>query len=563
MQIEAKKNTAYYLCWPMVNSTTPANFSSGLTVTVAAYYKDGIGAWTAFTPVDTPAEIGTTGIYEMDLSAAEMNHDKVLIKFTASGAAATAFMFDTRTKLTDDLNDLAQSDILSDATPFAGANVDAAISTRSSHAAADVWSVLTRTITGGTIDTVGDKTGYSITGTITTLDALNSQLATDHGAGSWTTATGFSTHTAADVWAVATRTLTASLDPTAAQIADAVWDELRADHVGVGSFGEGVASVQGSVTGSVASVTNAVTVGTNNDKTGYSLDATYDAAKTAAQAGDAMALTAAAVDAIWDELQSGHTVAGSFGYYLDAQISSVADPWATALPGAYAAGTAGYIVGTNLDAKISDIPTAAEIDAQLTASHGSGAWTSGGAGSGARTVTTTVNDGTNPIEGAKVRYTLGAENYVQTTDVNGQCTHNLDDGTWTVAITKAGYSFSGSTLAVSADATPTYSMTQVTITTSDPGFTTLFADVYDEDGTKTGAGTKVYLAIVSVPSGDTGHVFDSQPRVETTDSNGLVQFTNCVQGAVYELWRGRRGTPTRVTIGTDPTQAAPSIIGSD
>jgi hypothetical protein len=39
------------------------------------------------------------------------------------------------------------------------------------------------------------------------------------------------------------------------EIADQVWDEARAGHVAGGSFGEGVASVQGNVTGSVASVT--------------------------------------------------------------------------------------------------------------------------------------------------------------------------------------------------------------------------------------------------------------------------------------------------------------------
>ncbi len=58
---------------------------------------------------------------------------------------------------------LAQADILSDATPFAGGNVDATISSRSSHSAADVWTVVARTITGGTITTNGDKTGYALT----------------------------------------------------------------------------------------------------------------------------------------------------------------------------------------------------------------------------------------------------------------------------------------------------------------------------------------------------------------------------------------------------------------
>jgi len=43
-----------------------------------------------------------------------------------------------------------------------------------------------------------------------------------------------------------------------AEIADAMWDEARSGHVAAGSFGEGVASVQGNVTGSVASVSGGV-----------------------------------------------------------------------------------------------------------------------------------------------------------------------------------------------------------------------------------------------------------------------------------------------------------------
>ncbi len=44
-----------------------------------------------------------------------------------------------------------------------------------------------------------------------------------------------------------------------AEIADAVWDEARAGHVAAGSFGEGVASVQGNVTGNVAGSVGSVT----------------------------------------------------------------------------------------------------------------------------------------------------------------------------------------------------------------------------------------------------------------------------------------------------------------
>lgn len=70
----------------------------------------------------------------------------------------------------------------------------------STHSAADVWAVTTRAIT--------DKAGFAIAGTVTTLDALNTSLGTVHGVGSWATATGFSTHSAADVWAVGVRTIT-------------------------------------------------------------------------------------------------------------------------------------------------------------------------------------------------------------------------------------------------------------------------------------------------------------------------------------------------------------------
>lgn len=62
---------------------------------------------------------------------------------------------------------------------------------------------------GVTVMTNNDKTGYSLSGTLTTLDAFNTSLSSVHGAGSWATATGFSTLTASDVWANATRTLSA------------------------------------------------------------------------------------------------------------------------------------------------------------------------------------------------------------------------------------------------------------------------------------------------------------------------------------------------------------------
>lgn len=129
-----------------------------------------------------------------------------------------------------------QALILSDATPFSGARIDTTISSRS-------------TLTAAQVDT---------------------QLSGVHGSGSWATATGFSTHSASDVWAVGTRTLTgigssgiasqASVDalPTAAVISDAVWDEILSGHAISGSAGATLTTAGASAAPDAATVAAAV-----------------------------------------------------------------------------------------------------------------------------------------------------------------------------------------------------------------------------------------------------------------------------------------------------------------
>lgn len=58
-----------------------------------------------------------------------------------------------------------------------------------------------------------------------------------------------------------------------------------------------------------------------------------------------------------DQSLSGHTTAGTVGGALNA-AGSAGDPWSTMLPGSYASGTAGYIVGNRLDVVLSTrLPT--------------------------------------------------------------------------------------------------------------------------------------------------------------------------------------------------------------
>src|SRR5262245_2884491 len=75
---------------------------------------------------------------------------------------------------------------------------------------------------------------------------------------------------------------------------------------------------------------------------------------TGAIDADALATDAVAeiADGVWDEALAGHVAAGSAGEALGT-AGAAGDPWATALPGAYGGGTAGNIVGNNLDAAVS------------------------------------------------------------------------------------------------------------------------------------------------------------------------------------------------------------------
>lgn len=57
---------------------------------------------------------------------------------------------------------------------------------------------------------------------------------------------------------------------------------------------------------------------------------------------------------VWDDTLAEHLISGSTGAALNA-AGAAGDPWNTSLPGAYGAGTAGYIVGNNLDASVADV----------------------------------------------------------------------------------------------------------------------------------------------------------------------------------------------------------------
>ena len=131
---------------------------------------------------------------------------------------------------------------LPDAVPGAAGGVFIA----GTNAATTVTTALTTTFTGNLTGSVGSVTGAvgSVTGAVGSVTGSVGSIAANG-----ITAASIATD-ASDADALAATGAT--------EIADAVWNSTRAGHATGGTFGEGVASVQGNVTGSVASVTGNV-----------------------------------------------------------------------------------------------------------------------------------------------------------------------------------------------------------------------------------------------------------------------------------------------------------------
>lgn len=316
-----RKNTAgQHLGFGLVNATTGAALT-GATVTVYRVIDNGTQA----TATGTVSEKGN-GQYNFALSQADTNGDYISLTFTATNAIPVE-----KSLVTTVLDPTATSFGLSLAktTNITGFNDIAA----------------TAIVSGGAITTSGGAVStVTTTTTATNLTNLPSIPA------NWLTAAGIaaSALNGKGDWNVGKTGY--SLTPTT-------------------GLGNQTADITGNLSGSVGSVTAGVTVATNNDKTGYSLSTAPPTA-------------AAIADAVWDEARSGHTTAGTFGLYLDAQVSTVGggsltasaiadavwdealsghttagstgealnaaggagDPWITALPGSYTGSQAGKIL---------------------------------------------------------------------------------------------------------------------------------------------------------------------------------------------------------------------------
>jgi len=202
--------------------------------------------------------------------------------------------------------------------------------------------------------------------------------------------------------------------------------------------------------------------------------------------------------------------------------------------------------------------SAADLDAQLDAIL---AAASAGAGTGARTVTITVNDGTTALQNAVVRLTEGSNTFRALTNASGVATFNLDDATYTVAVTKSGYTYAGTTLVVDGTETATYSMTAVSVTPpTNPDLSAIEVLCLDEDFAAA-SGIDVDFRMASVAAGDQNRAHPGAKKTVTSNGSGIARFEG-PQGATIEWKRGTGQVWASVALDNDSVTNVTSLIGS-
>ena len=356
------RGVAYKFYVAMTAQANPKTFLSAPTFASGEVQvsKDG-GALANITTLPT----ATGRLVEVNLSATEMTADNVAVQFLDGNGEWCDLLVAIQTVDAGVPANVKQWNGTAVATPHSSGY--------------PVVTVKDGTGTGE-IDTSGGKVllqDGAVTAAVLAANAIDADaLAADAGS-----------ELAAAVWANAARTLTATLDPTAATVAAAVWNAMRASHTAAGSFGEGVVAASVSDKSgyalSAAGVT-AVQLGLST-LTAAQVNAEVDAAlagvglsaevtgrldaaiSTRLAAGDYNAPPAAAAvaAAVWDEDMNAHNSPSTAGNKLNA-ASAAGDPWIASLAG-YSPGSAGHLLFTQLDAAVSSRAshTAAEAAAAV------------------------------------------------------------------------------------------------------------------------------------------------------------------------------------------------------
>ncbi len=227
MRIVKQNDTTKKLLFVMYDSTDHVTPKTGLTPSVqisknGAAFANGGG---------TVSELGS-GWYVYTFAAADVDTlGPLAVKITATGADPVNVVYWVVAYDPYSSVNLGLS------------NLDTNVASRSSHSAADVWAVATRTITGGTVDNVANPVTIDMEQPLPTTPVAGTTGQALRDADDYLDATVSSRSTfnpATDHVIVGTNNDKTGYTLTSAEkgsIADAVWDELQADHTAAGSFG--------------------------------------------------------------------------------------------------------------------------------------------------------------------------------------------------------------------------------------------------------------------------------------------------------------------------------------
>jgi hypothetical protein len=571
------------------NTSTTGAGLGGLTHTtsglVLEYRRQGQSTWTqlgvgtglvsktlgTFTSGGIVASGSRTGRYEIDIPDAALASGARFVEICLRGAAN---MHPVDIEIELDAVDYQ------DATAFGLSRLDAAVSSRmatytqptgflaatfpatvasptnitsasgvvlaaTTHTGAVIPTVSTVT-NGVTVGTNNDKTGYALTQAFpSNFAALGITVGGAVTVGTNNDKTGYSLAVA---------------PPTAATIADAVWDEAYNQHTTAGTFGklmdilrkanyvtEGSVAAGGTPTTTVFRTDLTAATSTYDNQTllfiSGSLEGQSAPIESYSQTNGTMTLG--------DALTAAPTAGDGFVILPD-HVHPISE---------IAAALAATEVMIDLDTMIINDGTATarfSTSALQNAPTGGGG---GGTGTGARTVAITVTLSAAPVEGASVRLTKAAETYVGSTNASGQITFNVDDGTWTVSITSPNATFSGASLVVDDDETASYSLTAISITPSPAGQMTGYWTCYSHLGVVE-SGVSVTMQLVDVPKGSKGLALDSRLRTVTANGSGVAQFTNLFPGCRYKVYRGAADNKAFYVTLPEVAPADPVELGS-
>jgi len=283
--------------------------------------------------------------------------------------------------------------------------------------------------------------------------------------------------------AVNTRLATAgyTAPPTVGQITDDILNELLSGHSIPGSVGISIYDTLGYVTALRSALT---------DLRASYLDAAISTRSIPSDIATALNTydvpTKAELDSAVSPLATTSALSAVAGY-VDTEVSAIkakTDQLTFTSPNKVDATATVSTAGLATEAN----QTLIRSDIAGVITHGDSAWLTGGGMSGSNAITINVHDGdgVNVLQAAvEIWDSAGTAFYEKKfSNSSGQAVFNMDAGTYTVKISKAGYSFTDTALTVTTSASVTYTITAYVIgSPATAGLCRVYTYVFNPDGT--------------------------------------------------------------------------------